>query len=171
MEEDKSKIEEVFRKAIEMEIEGKEFYLKAAERVESVLAKRVFEELAQAEDLHIKKINEIYSHLKEEKPLKWVTSISEPAKLQKIFQESLVETATASKDELEALRFALDMEEKSIKYYEKLAHETENNREKRFYLTLSREERDHYLTILDSIEYLTDPVGWLQLHEKPGLEG
>ena len=80
--------------------------------------------------------------LKEKKPLKWITSIGNPSRVQKVFQESLVEQAKASSDEIEALRFALNRED-SIKYYEVLAEQTEDNKEKRFYLALSREERNH----------------------------
>ena len=80
--------------------------------------------------------------LKRKKPLKWITSIGNPSRVQKVFQESLVEQAKASSDEIEALRFALNRED-SIKYYEVLAEQTEDNKEKRFYLALFREERNH----------------------------
>jgi len=164
-------VAEALKKAIQMEEEGKQFYLKAAKEAKNLLVKRVFEQLAQEEDLHIKKINEVYHLLKEEKPLGWITSVGDSSRVQKVFQECLMEQAKGAQDEIQALHFALAREEESIKYYENLAAQTDNNKEKRFYLTLSREERDHYLTILDSIEYLTDPVGWLQVHEKTGLEG
>jgi rubrerythrin len=155
-----------------MEKEGKRFYLQSAEKSQSLLAKRIFEELAYEEDLHIKKIDEIYSKLRERKGFKdWVTSIGEPSKIKKVFEEFLIPKASASKGELDALRFALDLEDKSIKYYEGLATEAENPNEKRFYLTLSYEERGHYLMILDSIEFLTDPEGWFRLKEGEILEG
>lgn len=166
------KKEEALKRAIEMEVEGKRFYLQAAEKSQSLLARRVFEELAREEDLHIQKIQEIYDRLKREKALgEWITSVADPSKLKKVFQESLVEQAKASSDDLEALRFALDREEKSAKYYVDLVGETSDPHERRFYLTLSHEERGHYLEIMDSIEYLTDPVGWLRLQEKGGLDG
>jgi len=166
------KKEEALKRAIEMEEEGKRFYLQAVGRAQSQLARRIFEELAREEDLHIKKIQEIYDRLKEEKPLgEWITSVVDLSKLEKVFQESLVEKARGSSDDLEALRFGLEMEDKSIKYYEDLARDTSNAQERRFYLALSHEERGHYLQIMDSIEYLTDPVGWLRLKEKGGLNG
>jgi rubrerythrin len=168
---DEKKIE-ALKSAIEMEEEGKRFYLQSAEKSQNLLAKRIFQELAREEDMHIKKIWEVYRKLEEEKTLgEWITSVGALPRLQKVFQEALIEKASASSDDLEALRFALDMEDESIKYYQGLARETSDPQEKRFYLTLSYEEHGHYLTILDSIEYLTDPVGWLQLQEKGGLDG
>jgi len=166
------KKEEALKQAIKVEEEGKQFYLQAAEKCQSVLAQRIFEELARDEDLHIKKIHEIYGRLKEEKPVgEWVTSVGEPSRLEKVFQESLVEKASASSDDLEALRFAQDREEESVKYYEDLARESPDPQEKRFYLTLSYEERGHHLSIIDSIEFLTDPEGWFRMKERAGLDG
>ena len=159
--------ETALRQAIEMEEEGKRFYGQSAEKVKSVLAKKIFEELAVEEDYHIAMIRRIYKELSENKPLKeWITSTHGPNNLEKIFKESLIEKARASEGDLEALRFGLDREEKSITYYETLSRDTGNPFEKRFYLTLSYEERGHYLRILDGIEYLTDPAGWLYVKER-----
>ena len=167
-----SKSETALKLAIEMEEEGKQFYLQSAAKVKSILAKKIFEELAVQEDYHIVMAKKIYSELKEEQPFKrWITSTHGALKLEKIFRESLVDKAKASEDDLAALRFGLGREEKSITYYEKLAGEAENQFEKRFYLALSYEERGHYLRISDAIEYLTDPAGWLYISERDMVDG
>jgi rubrerythrin len=167
-----SKSETALKLAIEMEEEGKQFYLQSAGKVKSILAKKIFEELAVQEDYHIVMAKKIYSELKAEQPFKrWMTSTHGAEKLEKIFRESLIDKAKASEDDLTALRFGLDREEKSITYYEKLAGEADNPFEKRFYLTLSYEERGHYLRIIDAIEYLTDPVGWLYVSERDMVDG
>jgi rubrerythrin len=173
-------------RAIEMEKEGKRFYTESAKKVKSELARKVFEELALEEDWHIRTVEKIFNDLKTEKPLRqWVTAAGEPghlgkvfeealvetAKASKVFEEALVETAKASDDDLEALRFGLEMEERSIKYYEGLAGEAQSGFEKRFYLTLSYEERGHYLRIMDSIEYLTDPSGWYYVKQGSMVDG
>lgn len=166
------KSEEALRKAIEMELEGKEFYLTSARQATSALARRVFEELAREEDMHIVAIRRIYASMEESRPLKeWVTGTGAGPALEKVFRESLVEEAKASENDLAALRFALDLEDKSAKYYESLAAMAENPFERRFYLTLSYEEKGHYLRILDSIEYLTDPAGWHYVRERAMVDG
>jgi len=166
------KSESALKRAIEMEMEEKQFYLQSAEKVKSKLAKNVFKELAKEEDFHIKTIKTIYGNLKKDKPFKeWVTTIGSSGKLGKVFNGSLAEKAKASEDDLKALRFALDLEDKSTKYYEGLAGETKNAFERRFYLTLSYEEKGHYLKIMDSIEYLTDPVGWLYVKQGSMVDG
>lgn len=153
--------ESALKKAIEMEKEGKQFYLKSAEKVKSLLARKIFEELAREEDYHIKMINKVYENLKTNNSLKdWITTTGASGDIEKVFKDSLVEKAKTSKNDINALRFALELEEKSTKYYEKLAGKAGNTFERRFYLALSYEERGHYLRIMDSIEYLSDPAGW-----------
>jgi rubrerythrin len=166
------KSESALKKAMEMELEGMKFYMQSAEKVESQLAKKIFEELGKEEESHIQMIKKLYDELKEDKPLKeWVTRVGARGQLDKVFNESLIEKAKASKDDLQALRFALQMEEKGVKYYEGLAVETINPFEKRFYHALSYEERGHYLKILDSIEYLSDPAGWYYVKERDMVDG
>ncbi len=168
---DKTK-EQSLQLAIDMEREGKAFYLKAASGSENTLARKIFEELARQEDFHIERILQIYEKMKGEESFKeWITSVAGIGSLDKVFQESLQEKAQASENDLNALRFGLELEDKSIKYYEKLASNALDSYEKRFYLTLSHEERDHYLRIMDSIEYLSDPVGWFYTKQRAMVDG
>lgn len=167
-----SKSEAALKLAIQMEEEGKTFYLQSAARVKSTLARKIFEELAVQEDHHIVMIKKIYGELKGDQPFKqWMSSAHGAGRLEKIFQESLQDKARASEDDLAALQFGLGIEEKSITYYEKLAAEAENPFEKRFYLALSYEERGHYLRITDAMEYLKDPVGWFYISERDMVDG
>ena len=168
-----SKGKDALLRAIEMEKEGKRFYIESAQKVASALAKKIFEELAVAEDKHIEVITKIYDGLQADRPLRqWVTEIGPSGKkIEKVFEESLVEKAKASEDDLRALEFGLKMENKSIEYYESLAADTGDRFEKRFYLALSYEERGHALTLLDSIEYLTDPASWMFMRGGHYLDG
>ena len=167
-----SKGKDALSRAIEMEKEGKQFYIESVQKVASALAKKIFEELAAAEDRHIEVITKIYDNLQTDRPLKqWVTEIGPSGKIEKVFEEGLVEKAKASEDDLKALNFGLEMENKSIEYYESLAADTSDRFEKRFYLALSYEERGHALTLLDSIEYLTDPTSWMFMRDGHYLDG
>jgi rubrerythrin len=166
------KSESALKQAIEMEEEGKRFYLQSAAKVKSALARNIFKELAAAEDYHITVIKEIYDKMVNGKPLtEWITETHAPHRLDKVFKESLIEKAQASEDDLDALRFGLEREEKSISYYEALAGETESPFEKRFYLTISYEERGHYLRLVDAVQYLKDPAGWYYVSERDMVDG
>ena len=54
---------------------------------------------------------------------------------------------------------------------EALAGETESPFEKRYYLTLSYEERGHYLRLVDAIQFLKDPAGWYYVSERDMVDG
>lgn len=153
-------------RALELEQQGKAFYEEAAAKAKSPLARRVFETLAREEELHAQKIAEIFRGIGG-----WVTSVGDLRRLEAVFAQPLKEEAEASEDDLQALRFALGREEESYRYYEELAEEASDPKEKRFWLALSWEERGHYLHIMDSIEYLTDPEGWLRRVEGHTLDG
>ncbi len=164
--------ERCMMQAVEMEKEGKAFYLKAAASVADPFAKTVFEELAVDEDRHIQKIGEIYERVRQGGPLKeWITCIIAADARRDIFADRLSSRAKASSGDLDALRVGLTMEEKSVRYYQELADNAQDRYEKRFYLALVEEERGHYLKIMDSIEYLSDPEGWYRVHERLMVDG
>ena len=168
---DKKKAE-ALKRAIKMEKEGKKFYLQSAGKAKSRLAKQLFQQLAREEDKHAQRIEEVYKNLLTEGSLgQWVTGVNEPSRLEKVFRTSLVKKAVVQGSEIKALNFALGLEDKSVKLYEGLAQKTRELPEKRFYLTLSQEERGHYLKILDSIEYLTDPEEWNRMKGGANVDG
>ncbi len=168
-----SRSETALKKAIEMEKEGRQFYLESASSVKSELARKVFEELAREEDCHISMIERIYKQINENgKPLDvWISFAGSPGGAEKVFRGSLKKRAEASDSDVNALRFGLEREEKSMLYYESLAEKTKNKFEKRFYLALSYEERGHYLKILDAIEFITDTSSWYYVNERGMVDG
>lgn len=149
------------RQAIRMENDGKEFYLRAASNATSPSVRMVFEELARQEDFHARRIEDIFSDLQKTGALKeWITCVVGDSRLDSFFDSKAAAGAEASDSDLDALNFALQVEEKSIRHYDDLAAGSEDRYEKRFYLALAQEERGHYLRIMDSIEWLSDPEGW-----------
>lgn len=147
--------------AIQIEKEGKEFYTRAASNAASRTVRMIFEDLARQEDFHIQKIGEISAAIQGAGAVtEWITCIIGESRLDLLFGDKASAQAKASESDLAALNFALQIEEKSVKYYEDLAARSQDKHEKRFYLTLSHEERGHYLRIMDSVEMLSDPEGW-----------
>ena len=162
---------EALLKAEELEIQGKNFYLEAAEKVGVPSVKDLFKHLAKEEDLHRKKIIEIYQMIQDKKEApKYVTKISK-THFSPVFDPTQVEKVASVETDLSALEEALGFEEKSIKYYQNLSEKTKNPKVKRFFLALVQEEWSHYLSIFDSIEFLRDPSSWHTFKEHWGLEG
>ena len=164
--------QESLKRALEKEEDEKSFYLKAASGAKSLFAKRMFEELAGEEDVHGKRVLEIFETLKKDDAFKqWTAMARGPSRIEAVFQEISPGSSEECADDLCALQTGLEMEEKSIKHYETLVQATDSTYEKRFYLDLAHEERAHYLHIMDAIQYLSDPVGWLYIHQKSMADG
>jgi rubrerythrin len=169
MENEHAKTIEGLQFAIQMEVEGKEFYQQASHRSGNKLAKELFQNLANEEDEHRKKFQEIYEALKKGQDWPDVEPPSEKAKrIKSIFAEATKELGSKIKvaeSELEAVKTAMDMEIKSYNLYRSRSEQSTLPREKRFYQALAAEERGHHLALLDSYEYLTDPAGWFVMKE------
>ena len=161
--------------ALQMEVEGKEFYHKAGQASHNPLAKKLFLRLAEEEDVHIEKVNEINEAIKIK--ASWPekeTTFEHEKSLRRVFREAIEDMDRESKtssSEIEAIKVAMNMEDKSYSFYRSRDEEAVSSAEKSFYQTLTAEEREHYLTLLDSYEYLTDPQSWFTKKEHWSLDG
>jgi len=175
MDDEQARALEVLQSALNMEVQGKEFYLKASQESNNRLARELFERLAEEEDVHRQTFEEIYAALKGGQ--NW-PDIEPPCdqgrKLKSLFAEA---TATlggkieVAESELEAIKLAMDMEARSYKLYHSRGEESTFPVERRFYEALAAEERGHRLALLDSYEYLKDPAGWFTRSERWSLDG
>ena len=161
--------------AMKLEEDGKKFYVDASEKATSAFAKDMFRSLAKDEDVHLEKVKEIYQKLKEEREWpKVVTAIGDMVKTKAIFPKDAKDLNMTGEDisnSVKVLKIGIEMEEKSIKFYNELAEKATDPFEVRFYLALAHEERGHYLTLWDSREYLEDPAGWFGMKEGFRLDG
>lgn len=161
--------------AIQMEIDGKEYYLKASHESGNPLGKELLESLAAAEDTHLQKFVQIYDAIRSQKG--WPIIIIPPGRnkeLRTIFaraSEKLGANIEVLATELDAIQTAMDMENKTYDFYESRSKKATYNAERDLYVTLAAEERGHYLILLDYYEYLKDPAGWFVKKEHPSLDG
>ena len=70
-----------------------------------------------------------------------------------------------------ALQKAVEFEANAAKFYADLAAACTNPQEEKFFRMLSGIEREHMLSIKDSLFYLEDPEGWFEEQERQNLEG
>ena len=169
------KTAQALKYCIQMESDGKEFYLKACKDSTSELGKKLLESLAQQEDFHRRNFEQIYTKIS--KSNKWPVVASQPDAgqvLKTIFAEASNETTPqtkAVKTELEAVEKAMQMEDKSYDLYNKRFEQAVGGAEKDFYEKIAGEERGHKLILLDYYEYMKDPGGWYVKAEHPSLDG
>jgi rubrerythrin len=175
MESEQARTIKVLQLAVQMEVDGKEFYQKASRKSSNKLAKELFRQLANEEDIHRKRFEEIYKALKRGQNWPDVEPPFEKGKtIKSLFAEAtkaLGSKFKVAESELEALKAAMDMEIRSYNLYHTRSAESMPPAEKQFYKTLAGEERGHHLALLDSYEYLSDPTGWFTRKEHWSLDG
>ena len=175
MENSQEKTLEALQTAIQMEIDGKEFYLKASQNSSNEMGRKLLQSLSNAEDVHRQRFVSVYDNIRSEKS--WPVIIIPPDESKKIttlFSMATREMADNTKplsSELEAIETGMDMEKKSIDFYQYLDSETSDKTEKDFYQAITAEEREHHRVLLDYYDYLKDPAGWFVKTEHPSLDG
>ncbi|OGO06316.1 MAG: hypothetical protein A2Z76_00350 [Chloroflexi bacterium RBG_13_56_8b] len=161
--------------AIQMEIEGKEYYLKASRESGNELGKKLLAKLASEEDSHRQRFEQIYNTIKNKKG--WPTTDFQPdggKTLRTIFAHATEEMGARAKapaTELDAIDTAMGMENKTFDYYTRQGSGATHDTEREFYYAVAGEEKEHYLILLDYYEYLKDPAAWFVQKEHPSLDG
>jgi len=161
--------------AVQMEIDGKEYYLKASRESGNELGKKLLQSLAEEEDIHRQKFEEIYDAIRNKKV--WPSTDFQPdrgKRLRTVFAaatEKMGSDRRAPVTELDAVQTAMDMENKTHDFYLSQGKDAAYDAERNFYQTLAAEEREHHLVLLDYYEYIKDPAGWFVTKEHPSLDG
>jgi len=172
---EQDKMLEALQIAIQMETDGKEYYLKASRESGNELGKKLLQSLATEEDIHRQKFEQIYNAIRVKRT--WPVTDFQPdggKRLRTIFAQATEEIGSKIKapaSELDAVQTAMDMENNTYDFYKRQGENATYDTEKDFYETLAAEEREHHLVLLDYYEYLRDPSGWLVKTEHLSLDG
>ena len=172
---EQSKTLEALQIAIQMETDGKEYYLKASRESSNELGKKLLQSLAAEEDIHRQKFEEMYDAIRSKNVWPVVDFQSKGERgLKTIFAGATGEMGSKVKapaTELEAIQIAINMENKSYDLYKSRSQKATYDAERDYYEALAAQEREHHLILVDYYEYLTDPTGWFVKREHPSLDG
>jgi rubrerythrin len=157
--------------AIQMEIDGKQYYQKASQSSQLVMGQKLFESLAVEEDLHLQRCKEIYRSIQESN--RWPSVIDlHTGKIRiNTFFAAEAPGMQNSSSELQAIQTAMAMENKTRDFYERQAEASSYEIEKKYYTALAGEERNHHTLLLDYFELLNDPVNYFTMKERHSLDG
>jgi rubrerythrin len=161
--------------ALNNEMREREFYLKNAERTKNPLGKAMFKQIGDDELEHYERLKQLQEKWKKQE--KWPETV--PLKVKDTIVKDILsgfikkvdKTSIGDADDLEAVRTAIDFEAKGAKYYANLRDTVSDPKEKQFFDLLSRIENEHYLSLKDTEEYLTDPASWYRKVEHHTLDG
>lgn len=161
--------------ALNNEMAEREFYLKHAARTRNPVGKKMFKQIADDELEHYERLKQLHDLW--QKNENWPETIPlyvKDTNVKKILESiPQMATQTLQKDstDLEALKTAIVFEDKGVKFYSELAEASLNSKEKGFFNLLSNIEREHFLSLKDVEEYLTDPSAWYIKMEHHGMDG
>jgi rubrerythrin len=166
---------EALKYAIQMEIDGKVFYLKSSQESGNELGRRILESLAQAEDYHRMKFEQIFNTLSNKQGWQPIDfKIDGGRTMRTIFARELAKKPAQikpAKSEFDAVQKAQEMEAKSYDFYHARSEQAESSAEREFFEMVAAEEREHQLVLVDYAEFLKNPAGWYVKTEKPSLDG
>lgn len=151
---EKEGMRKALEEAIQFEMDGREFFLKAAARAKSYFAKLIFETIAEEELGHIKRVKDIYDRSATSEIKTFSPSVLQSSNLENVFQEAkkrIDRDFIVNVDEVEAIRLGIELEIKGHEFYNRLAGEATSEFEKSFYHQLAQEE-SHHFSILHQVE-------------------
>ena len=160
--------EEAVAAAKQLEVDGREFYLKKAETASSAPVKEMFASLADDEAKHLEWLD---------KMLPGIESASGAnkelyGKLESVFKGAEAEiTADGAKGDIEAIDVAIGMEEKAIDGYQVWATSGESDDLKKLGSVMVGVERFHRQLLENTKEYLSKPGDWFLQSERWNFEG
>jgi len=161
--------------AIQMEIDGKAYYLKASQQSGNELGRKLLKNLAAEEDIHRQTFKQIYNAIRKNKD--WPKTDFEPdggRSLRTILAQAAGQgdpKARAAASELEAVKKAMEMENETYDFYRQREKVATYDAEREFYQALSAQEKEHHLVLLDYYEYLKNPSAWFVEKEHHSLDG
>ncbi|MGD9897813.1 MAG: ferritin family protein [Calditrichaceae bacterium] len=157
-------LEDILKKSIQLEEDGKKFYLESAKKIKNSLGKRMLERLAADEVHHIERIKEIYEAITDDKVENFVVSDANPVSFDDIFnrmkeqlQDAVEEMSETGVDDAEMIEMALELEHHGHFFYAEAAKKVKGKKVKQFYEMLAEEEKAHYDVLRKTHSFLEDP--------------
>lgn len=149
--------------ALQMEMDGIKFYADLANKTLHPMGKAMFRSFIEDEKLHAKRLRMLLSDHKEMTQTKEKNEVNPRERLVNVFQKmgnELKKKVSVNTNDIEAVKLAMEVEEKGIEFYEQAAKETEDARDSEVYHFLAGEEKTHFGILKNTLEYLENTELW-----------
>jgi len=161
--------EQVAQAALQLERDGRMFYLDVAEKATDESVRKMFESLADDELDHAEWIRKM-------EPGADAATASRDlyGRLRHIFAdvpEQRLRKLAQSESDVNAINAALDVEKASVEAYEQWADDTEDDAVENLCRTLAGIERFHILVLNNTLEYFERTPDWFMKEEQWNFEG
>ncbi len=150
---------DIYKYAMQMELDGRHFYLDLAEKTNNAGIKSILTMMAESEAKHY---NVILSMQKNDKtPYSADTEVL--TKVKNIFMKMKEEKEIdVDVSQVEFYKEALEVERNSEKFYLERADEEKDPHRKEIFLTLANEEKSHCVLLENMVNFVSQPDDWLE---------
>lgn len=158
-------VKDAIKTAIQMEKDGYSFYQKAAAQTSSDMGKTVFKSLAADELLHLEVFEKLFNEkVGKEEWYNLVNTSNKYADIQ-IFPKDLkqVEGVNPDTNEIDALRMAMDSEQRAIDYYTKIRDCSSDDEVNKIIDEIINQEKNHYNILEGEFHHINSTGYWFEL--------
>ena len=158
-------VKDAIKTAIQMEKDGYSFYEKAAAQTSSDMGRTIFKSIAADELLHL----EVFQKLFNEKIGKdeWHNLVNTSSKYVDIpiFPKDLkrIEGVNPDTNEIDALRIAMDSEQRAIDYYSEIRENSTDNEVNKIIDEIINQEKNHYNILEGEFHHINSVGYWFDI--------
>lgn len=149
---------DIFEFAIQMELDGQQFYQQLASKSPNKGVKTILNMIAEDEVKHQAAIEEV----RISSCAMVETKVLENAKNVFTQMRQFGGEFDLSGDEESLIRQAMEMENKSVGFYLDRADQVEKPEQKALFIKLSEEEKKHYFLLENLVNFVISPQTWLE---------
>ena len=155
------KAEDILKEALLLEMRGKAFYKNVAEKTDSKSAKKIFEQMAAEEEVHIMFLTRQFQNYQKSKEFLKITDFGEPKEdelAMAVLTEDIKKEISAASFEAAAISSAIDFEAKAIELYTNRAADAIDKNEKEIYNMLAHWEDGHAKALIELNNSLKEDI-------------
>jgi len=152
--------------AIQLEIDGRNFFLKAVEMSHNKLGKKMFQKLADDELRHLTDFKNIFSPIIKGEDWDKLVKSETSKTISPVIKELTSRLDKAgSASEVEAIKIGMELERKAIHFFDGFHKEINDTQAKEIILNICDEERFHYDLLQSQYDSVTNSGFWLDVAE------
>jgi rubrerythrin len=152
-----------------MEKDAIDFYKEAAAKTKNPVGKKMFLSITDDEKRHLEMLSKIFKEVDissaEVSPMKNIRTTFASMK------NEMMQRITATEDELDAFKVAMQMEKEGIEFYKKAGSEAATEKEKALFERLIKEEQEHFDIFSNTFFFLSDTGSWFMWEEHSIVDG
>ena len=158
---------DIYKYALQMELDGRNFYLDLAKKTNNTGIKSILTMMAESEAKHY---NVILSMQRNDKT-QYSTETEVLTKVKNIFMKMKEEEEVdVDVSQVEFYKKALEVESESEKFYLGRADEEKDPHRKEIFFKLANEEKNHCVLLENLVNLVSQPNNWLENSEWHNLD-